>query len=72
MTLAKMAVFNNGPMDTRELVIHIMAAKDLGTGDKVLAKAVAFRMIRALRQQCRRAKLVDAGKRRGVRVWALS
>jgi hypothetical protein len=47
-------------MDTRELVIHIMAAKGLDTGDKVLAKAIAFRMIHALRQQCRRGKLVGS------------
>ena len=71
MALAKAALSTFGQMDTREMVIHIMAAKGLDTGDKVLAKARAFRMIHALRQQCWRAKLTDAGKRSNVRVWAM-
>jgi hypothetical protein len=35
-----------------------MAAKGLDTGDKVLARAIAGRLIHALRQQCRRG-LID-------------
>jgi hypothetical protein len=56
IALAKAALSSNGPMDTLELVIHIMAAKGLDTGGKVLAKAIAFRMIHALRQQWRGAR----------------
>jgi hypothetical protein len=51
MALAKAALEKHGLLDTRELVIHIMAAKGLDTGDRVMAKAIAFRMIHALRQQ---------------------
>ena len=58
-------------MDTRELVRHILTAKGMSAGDRVLTKAVAYRLIHALRQQVRRDKLTDAGRRRGVRVWAL-
>jgi hypothetical protein len=41
-------------------------------GDKVLGRALASRMIRALRQQWRRGLLTGAGKVKGVRIWALS
>jgi hypothetical protein len=39
MALAKAALSTFGQMETRELVIHIMAAKAWTVGDKVLAKA---------------------------------
>ena len=41
----------SGPLNTRQLALKVMAAKGLDTGDKVLAKAVAARLIHALRQQ---------------------
>ena len=59
-----------GPMTTRELAIHIMKHKGLDDGDKVLAKAIAYRLIHALRQQCRRGLIGDGGKRGNVRVWS--
>jgi hypothetical protein len=40
-----------GPKTTKELSLIVMAAKGLDTGDKVLARAMATRMIHALRQQ---------------------
>jgi len=46
----------SGPLNT--LALRVMAAKGLDAGDKVLAKAVAGRLIHALRQQCRRG-LID-------------
>ncbi len=49
-----------------------MAAKGLDTGDKVLAHAMAQRMIHALRQQWRRGQLIeDGGTLKASRVWAL-
>jgi hypothetical protein len=48
-----------------------MAAKGLDTGDKVLAKAVAGRLIHALRQQCRRGLIDGNEKHLGARVWVL-
>jgi hypothetical protein len=42
-----------------------MAAKRLDTGDKVLARAMATRMIHALRQQWRREHLDGEGKVKG-------
>ena len=61
----------SGPRTTKELALHVMAAKGLDTGDKVLAHAMAQRMIHALRQQWRRGLLQDGGKVKGARVWAL-
>lgn len=71
ITLAFKALEAQGPLDTRELTQAVMKAKGLDGGDKVLAKAIAYRMIQALRMQQKRAKLATLGKRRGVSVWAL-
>ena len=40
----------SGPNTTKELALHVMAAKGLDTGDKVLAHAMAAPLIHALRQ----------------------
>jgi hypothetical protein len=50
MTLCKDALAS-GPKTTKELALYVMAAKGLDTGDKVLAHAMAMRLIHALRQQ---------------------
>jgi hypothetical protein len=62
----------SGPKTTKELALHVMATKGLDTGDKVLAHALASRMIHALRQQWRRGLLTGVGKVKGARVWALN
>jgi hypothetical protein len=61
----------SGPKTTKELALHVMAVKGLDTGDRVLAHAIAQRMIHALRQQWRRGLLQDDGKVKGARVWAI-
>ena len=61
-----------GPKTTKELALHVMAAKGLDTGDRVLAKAMAFRLIHALRMQHVRGTIQDAGKVKGSRLWALN
>jgi hypothetical protein len=60
-----------GPKTTKELALHVMAAKGLDTGDKVLAHAMALRLIHALRQQWRRGALTSEAKVKGARIWAL-
>ena len=55
-------------MNTRALVTHILAAKGLDGGDRVLAKSVAERLIHALRMQAKRGKIAVAGK--GAIVWS--
>jgi hypothetical protein len=59
-----------GPMNTRDLSLAIMKAKGLDTNDRVLAKAVASRLINILRKQLLRGSIVDGGKFKGVRIWA--
>jgi hypothetical protein len=71
MTLCKAAMAEHGPMTTKELVQHLMKAKGLDVGDKVLAKGIASRLIHALRQQARRKLIIMTGKRHGVSVWRL-
>jgi hypothetical protein len=62
----------SGPLNTRQLALRVMAAKGLDTGDKVLVKAVAGRLIHALRQQCRRGLIDGTEKHLGARrIWAL-
>lgn len=70
MRLCKDALAS-GPKTTKDLALHVMAAKGLDAGDKVLARALASRMIYALRQQWRRGTLQGEGKVKGARVWAL-
>lgn len=71
ITLCKEALAAHGPLNTRQLALRVMAAKGLDTGDKVLATAIASRLIHALRQQCRRGLIDGMEKHLGARVWAL-
>jgi hypothetical protein len=59
-------------MNTRSLVTHILAAKGLDGGDRVLARVMALRLIHALRQQWKRGRLDGDGKVKGSRLWALN
>lgn len=70
MRLSKDALAS-GPKSTKELALCVMAAKGLDTGDKVLAHAMAARMIHALRMQAKRGKLAIAGKDKGAIVWTI-
>ena len=70
-TICKAALAEHGPMNTRSLVTHILdEAKGLDSGDRVLAKSVAERLIHALRMQHKRGKLAMKGKECGAIVWA--
>lgn len=72
MRLCKGFLEREGPLDTRALAQRVMIAAGLDAGDKVLAKTVAFKIVQAMRQQYLRGTICDAGKRKGVRVWALN
>ena len=65
------AALKDGPRNTRELAQAVMAAKGLDTGDKVLAKAVAVRLIHVLRLQARGGKIVGMGRDRAAKIWRL-
>lgn len=70
MKLCKEALASS-PKSTKELALHVMAAKGLDTGDKVLAHAMATRLIYALRQQWRRGLISGEGKVKGAHLWTL-
>jgi len=68
-TICKAAPVEHGPMNTRTLATHVLAAKGLDAGDRVLAKSVAGRLIHALRMKAKRGKIAIAGKERGAIAW---
>jgi len=69
--ICKAALAEQGPMDTRQLSHHVMAVKGFGD-DNELRKAIAYRIVQALRMQARRGKIGDAGKRGNARIWNLA
>jgi hypothetical protein len=70
ITLCKEAL-SSGPKSTRELALHVMGAKGLDVGDKVLAKAVAAQLIHSLRMQASRGKIERIGKKGAALMWRL-
>jgi hypothetical protein len=65
-TICKSALAQHGHMNTRALVPHILTAKRLDAGDRVLAKSVGEPLIHALRMQAKRGKLAIAGREKGA------
>jgi hypothetical protein len=66
------ALKTEGALDTRELTYRVMAAKGLNAEDRVLAKAIALRIVQTLRVKALRGGPLDGGERRkGVCVWKL-
>lgn len=65
------AALADGPKDTRQLSAAIMTAKGLDPADKVLVKAIGYRLIHALRIQARGGKIVGMGRRQAARIWRL-
>lgn len=61
-----------GPLDTRELTLRVMRAKGLEEGDKVLAQALALRIVQTLRMRAKRGKVDGTERRKGVCVWRIS
>lgn len=71
--LCMAALAAEGPLDTRQLTQRVMAAKGLDLNDKVLAQAIALRVVQTLRVRAKRRKGVDGSlRRRGVCVWQLT
>jgi hypothetical protein len=52
--------------------LHVIKAKGLDVGGKVLAKAISYRLIHALRIQARIGKIVRLGREKAARIWRLS
>jgi hypothetical protein len=69
--LCSKALANGGSLTTRELATHVMKAKGLDAGDRVLAKAITYRLIQSLSMQKGRKRVDMIDKRKGVCVWRL-
>lgn len=69
VAICKDVIAREGPQDTRELSRAVMKAKGFGD-DNELRKAIAFRIVQALRLQMKRGRIGDGGMRSNVRVWA--
>jgi len=70
--ICMMALVKEGPLDTRELTKRVMAAKGLNEDDKVMARAIALRVVQTLRMKARRGQALDGSERRkGVSLWRL-
>jgi hypothetical protein len=72
VTICKVALAKEGPLDTRELAMRVIRKKRLDTKDAVLRKSIAFRIVQAMRLQAKRHKVLQLPKRKGVRVWNLN
>lgn len=68
-TLCKEAL-QSGPMDTRELALWVIRNKGFDENDRHLKKAVAFRIVQALRlQEKRGGPIKRLGKNANVILW---
>lgn len=62
-----------GPMDTRQLALHVIREKGFDETDRHLKKAVAYRIVQALRlQEKRRGPIRRTGKNANVVVWGVT
>ena len=71
-TLAKAALAQEGPLDTRELALRVIRSKGMDEGDKVLRASIAFRITQALNLQAKRGTIGALPKRKGVRMWSIT
>lgn len=69
--IAMAAIAKEGPLSTKDIAERIVIAKGFDRGDRVLRKAVAYRLVHALRLAEKAGKLGDGGRRGSVRVWTL-
>ena len=59
-----------GPLGTREFTSRVMAAKGLNADDRVLAQAIALRIVQTLGMKAGRGRVLDgSGRRQGACVW---
>ncbi len=71
VNICKEALAEHGPLDTRELSHHVMEAKGFADDDE-LRKAIAYKIVQAMRMQWKRGRVESPEKREGVRIWNLA
>ena len=69
VTVCRDALAKEGPLDTRELALRVIRAKELDEGDGVLKKTIAYRIVQALSIAAKRGTIGHLGRRRGVKLW---
>ena len=71
--ICKEALEANGPMDTRQLALHVIQVKGFNEDDRHLRTTIAYRIVQALRLQEKRAGAIKRiEKRSNVVVWNLA
>ena len=70
--VCKAALAKEGPLDTRELAVRVIAEKGLDGIDSVLRQSVAYRIVQMMTMNWKRGLVGSAGKRKGVRVWTVN
>ncbi|MGV8834015.1 MAG: hypothetical protein ACOH2N_18760 [Devosia sp.] len=69
-TICEQVLAANGPLNTRELALHVIRLKGFDKNDKHLKRAISFRIVQALRmQEKRRGPIQRVGKVSNVVVW---
>ena len=58
-----------GPISTRDIAAHIIAAKGLDGQDRHLRKAIAYKVVNVMRRWERERKVARTGKKAGAVVW---
>ncbi len=58
-----------GPLTTRELAVEVIRIKGWNVDDTMLRRAVAYRLIQSLNRAAVQGRILDAGRRKGVRLW---
>lgn len=59
-------------LSTRELAVRIIRAKGLDEGDRVLRKALTYRVRQTLMVAMRRGEIGDGGKLRNAKLWTVT
>lgn len=61
-----------GPLNTRELAVHVLRAKGFDENDRHLRTAIAYRIVQALRlQEKRRGPIARVAKHSNVITWRI-
>ncbi len=60
-----------GPISTREIAAHVIAAKGLDGQDRHLRKAIAYKVVNVLRRWERERRVGRTGKKAGAVMWRL-
>lgn len=70
--LCKRAIEEAGrPLSTREIAVAVIRTKGWDEGDRMLRRAVAYRLIQSLTRAATQGRIRGHGKEKGVRLWAI-